>query len=386
MMLLDRDPSAEVLTAGDVPTTLELIGREGETADLLILDLNLPGVEGTELMEEIVRRQPMLKILVLSGLTDRGRIMRVLQLGAAGFVPKSLDTDMLTNAIEFVLRGGVFIPSKLLAESQREGFFSETARSLPHLSSNAPKLTDRQKDVLMLLAKGAPIKPLLYGGYSTLSLGYIGLYELTYLMTGKSHTTEEGQAFALEVMNHLNETVLRWRAETNIGFALYGTPAESLCYSFAEIDRERYGTVENVTDKGYYTNSYHVDVREDIDAFSKFQFESQFQSISKGGCISYVEVPNMQDNLEAVMSVLQFIYDNIMYAELNTKSDYCQCCGYDGEIKIVEDDGKLVWECPKCGNRDQNKLNVARRTCGYIGTQFWNQGRTQEIKDRVLHL
>ena len=240
-----------------------------------------------------------------------------------------------------------------------------------------------QYGALARLKKDEPIDKLLYGGYSTLSLGYIGLYELTYLMTGKSHTTEEGQAFALEVMNHLNETVLRWRAETNIGFALYGTPAESLCYSFAEIDRERYGTVENVTDKGYYTNSYHVDVREDIDAFSKFQFESQFQSISKGGCISYVEVPNMSNNLTALEDVIHFIYDNIQYAEFNTKSDYCQVCGYEGEIRINDN---LEWECPVCGNRDQRKMNVVRRTCGYLGENYWNVGKTKEIRSRVMHL
>ena len=240
-----------------------------------------------------------------------------------------------------------------------------------------------QYGALARLKKDEPIDKLLYGGYSTLSLGYIGLYELTYLMTGKSHTTEEGQAFALEVMNHLNETVLRWRAETNIGFALYGTPAESLCYSFAEIDRERYGTVENVTDKGYYTNSYHVDVREDIDAFSKFQFESQFQSISKGGCISYVEVPNMSNKLTALEDVIHFIYDNIQYAEFNTKSDYCQVCGYEGEIRINDN---LEWECPVCGNRDQRKMNVVRRTCGYLGENYWNVGKTKEIRSRVMHL
>ena len=240
-----------------------------------------------------------------------------------------------------------------------------------------------QYGALARLKKDEPIDKLLYGGYSTLSLGYIGLYELTYLMTGKSHTTEEGQAFALAVMNHLNETVLRWRAETNIGFALYGTPAESLCYSFAEIDRERYGTVENVTDKGYYTNSYHVDVREDIDAFSKFQFESQFQSISKGGCISYVEVPNMSNNLTALEDVIHFIYDNIQYAEFNTKSDYCQVCGYEGEIRINDN---LEWECPICGNRDQRKMNVVRRTCGYLGENYWNVGKTKEIRSRVMHL
>ena len=240
-----------------------------------------------------------------------------------------------------------------------------------------------QYGALARLDKGETIDKLLYGGYSSISLGYIGLYELTYLMTGKSHTSEEGQAFALAVMNHLNETVQRWKAETNIGFALYGTPAESLCYRFAEIDRERYGTVENVTDKGYYTNSYHVDVREDIDAFSKFQFESQFQSISKGGCISYVEVPNMSNNLTALEDVIHFIYNNIQYAEFNTKSDYCQVCGYEGEIRINDN---LEWECPVCGNRDQRKMNVVRRTCGYLGENYWNVGKTKEIRSRVMHL
>ena len=240
-----------------------------------------------------------------------------------------------------------------------------------------------QYGALARLDKGETIDKLLYGGYSSISLGYIGLYELTYLMTGKSHTTEEGQTFALAVMNHLNETVQRWKAETNIGFALYGTPAESLCYRFAEIDRERYGTVENVTDKGYYTNSYHVDVREDIDAFSKFQFESQFQSISKGGCISYVEVPNMSNNLTALEDVIHFIYNNIQYAEFNTKSDYCQVCGYEGEIRINDN---LEWECPVCGNRDQRKMNVVRRTCGYLGENYWNVGKTKEIRSRVMHL
>ncbi len=240
-----------------------------------------------------------------------------------------------------------------------------------------------QYGALARLDKGETIDKLLYGGYSSISLGYIGLYELTYLMTGKSHTSEEGQTFALAVMNHLNETVQRWKAETNIGFALYGTPAESLCYRFAEIDRERYGTVENVTDKGYYTNSYHVDVREDIDAFSKFQFESQFQSISKGGCISYVEVPNMSNNLTALEDVIHFIYNNIQYAEFNTKSDYCQVCGYEGEIRINDN---LEWECPVCGNRDQRKMNVVRRTCGYLGENYWNVGKTKEIRSRVMHL
>ena len=240
-----------------------------------------------------------------------------------------------------------------------------------------------QYGALARLDKGETIDKLLYGGYSSISLGYIGLYELTYLMTGKSHTTEEGQTFALAVMNHLNETVQRWKAETNIGFALYGTPAESLCYRFAEIDRERYGTVENVTDKGYYTNSYHVDVREKIDAFEKFTFESQFQKISTGGCISYVEIPNMRHNLEAMEDVVRFIYDNIQYAEFNTKSDYCQVCGYEGEIRINDN---LEWECPVCGNRDQRKMNVVRRTCGYLGENYWNVGKTKEIRSRVMHL
>lgn len=240
-----------------------------------------------------------------------------------------------------------------------------------------------QYGALARLDKGETIDKLLYGGYSTISLGYIGLYELTYLMTGKSHTSPEGLAFALQVMKHLKETILRWRAETNIGFALYGTPAESLCYRFAKIDKERYGTVENVTDKGYYTNSYHVDVREDIDAFTKFQFESQFQAISSGGCISYVEVPNMGHNLTALEDVIHFIYNNIQYAEFNTKSDYCQVCHYDGEITINDN---FEWECPICGNKDHRKMNVVRRTCGYLGENFWNEGKTKEIRARVMHL
>lgn len=240
-----------------------------------------------------------------------------------------------------------------------------------------------QYGALARLEKGETIDKLLYGGYSSISLGYIGLYELTYLMTGKSQTTREGLQFALKVMQHLKDSVMRWRSETNIGFALYGTPAESLCYRFAEIDRERYGTVENVTDKGYYTNSYHVDVRENIDAFTKFQFESQFQAISSGGCISYVEVPNMSQNLTALEDVVHFIYDNIQYAEFNTKSDYCQVCNYDGEIKINDN---YEWECPVCGNKDHRKMNVVRRTCGYLGENFWNVGKTKEIRSRVLHL
>ena len=240
-----------------------------------------------------------------------------------------------------------------------------------------------QYGALARLKKGETIDKLLYGGYSSISLGYIGLYELTLLMTGKSHTTEEGQEFALQVMRHLKETVMRWREETNIGFALYGTPAESLCYRFARIDKERYGTVKDVTDKGYYTNSYHVDVRENIDAFAKFDFESQFQALSTGGCISYVEIPNMRNNLPALESLVKYIYNHIQYAEFNTKSDYCQVCGYDGEITINKD---LEWECPCCGNKDHKLMNVVRRTCGYLGENFWNEGKTKEIKSRVLHL
>ena len=243
-----------------------------------------------------------------------------------------------------------------------------------------------QYGALARLKKGEKIDKLLFGGYSTISLGYAGLYECVKYMTGKSHTDAGAKPFALSVMQHMNDKCNEWKKAENIDYSLYGTPLESTTYKFAKCLQKRFGIVPGITDKNYITNSYHVHVSEPIDAFTKLKFESEFQRLSPGGAISYVEVPNMQDNLEAVISVLQFIYDNIMYAELNTKSDYCQCCGYDGEIKIVEDDGKLVWECPKCGNRDQNKLNVARRTCGYIGTQFWNQGRTQEIKDRVLHL
>ena len=243
-----------------------------------------------------------------------------------------------------------------------------------------------QYGALARLKKGEKIDKLLFGGYSTISLGYAGLYECVKYMTGKSHTDAGAKPFALSVMQHMNDKCNEWKKAENMDYSLYGTPLESTTYKVAKCLQKRFGIVPGITDKNYITNSYHVHVSEHIDAFTKLKFESEFQKLSPGGAISYVEVPNMQDNLEAVMSVLQFIYDNIMYAELNTKSDYCQCCGYDGEIKIVEDDGKLVWECPKCGNRDQNKLNVARRTCGYIGTQFWNQGRTQEIKDRVLHL
>ena len=227
------------------------------------------------------------------------------------------------------------------------------------------------------------IDPLLENGYCTMSLGYIGVYEMTKLMIGESHTSEKGQEFALKVMHHLKDTVDRWKAKTGIGFGLYGTPAENLCYRFAKIDKEKFGNIKDVTDKGYYTNSYHVDVREPIDAFSKLAFESQFQKISTGGCISYIEIPNMQDNLEALEQLVKFIYDNIQYAEFNTKSDYCHVCGYDGEIKINDDN---QWECPNCGNRDQNKLTVVRRTCGYLGLHFWNEGKTKEMKQRVLHL
>ena len=252
------------------------------------------------------------------------------------------------------------------------------------LSDAAPILW--QYGALARLKKGEPIDKLLYGGYSTISLGYAGLYECCKYMTGKSHTDPAAKPFALSVMQHMNDKCNEWKNAENIDYSLYGTPLESTTYKFAKCLQKRFGIVPGITDRNYITNSYHVHVTEQIDAFTKLKFESEFQRLSPGGAISYVEVPNMQDNLEAVIKVMQFIYDNIMYAELNTKSDYCQVCGYDGEIKIVEDDGKLVWECPKCGNRDQNKLNVARRTCGYIGTQFWNQGRTQEIKDRVLHL
>ena len=240
-----------------------------------------------------------------------------------------------------------------------------------------------QYGAIARLPKGASIEPLLYGGYSSISLGYIGLYELTKLVTGVSHTQPGGSEFALKVMNRLRKACDDWKAETNIGFALYGTPAESLCYRFARIDKERFGTIPDVTDKGYYTNSYHVDVREKIDAFDKFTFESQFQRVSTGGCISYVEIPNMRHNLEALKDVVRFIYDNIQYAEFNTKSDYCQCCGFDGEIEINEE---FQWECPACHNTDQSKMNVTRRTCGYLGENFWNVGKTKEIKARVLHL
>ena len=252
------------------------------------------------------------------------------------------------------------------------------------LSDAAPILW--QYGALARLKKGEPIDKLPYGGYSTISLGYAGLYECCKYMTGKSHTDPAAKPFALHVMQHMNDACTKWKEQHNIDFSLYGTPLESTTYKFAKCLQKRFGLVPGITDRNYITNSYHVHVTEQIDAFTKLKFESEFQRLSPGGAISYVEVPNMQDNLEAVIKVMQFIYENIMYAELNTKSDYCQVCGYDGEISIVQEDGKLVWECPKCHNRDQNKLNVARRTCGYIGTQFWNQGRTAEIKDRVLHL
>ena len=257
-------------------------------------------------------------------------------------------------------------------------------RLMGTLSDAAPILW--QYGALARLKKGETIDKLLVGGYSTISLGYAGLYECVKYMTGHSHTEKEGTPFAMAVMQRMNDKCAEWKAESDIDFSLYGTPLESTTYKFAKCLQRRFGIIPGVTDKGYITNSYHVHVSEEIDAFDKLKFEGMFQQLSPGGAISYVEVPNMQDNLKAVIRVMQYIYDNIMYAELNTKSDYCQVCGYDGEIKIVEDDGKLVWECPHCGNRDQEKMNVARRTCGYIGTQFWNQGRTEEIRDRVLHL
>ena len=252
------------------------------------------------------------------------------------------------------------------------------------LSDAAPILW--QYGACARLKKGEPIDKLLFGGYSTISLGYAGLYECVKYMTGKSHTDPSATPFALEIMNALNAACKKWKAQHNIDFSLYGTPLESTTYKFAKCLQKRFGVVEGITDKGYVTNSYHVHVTEPIDAFKKLEFEAQFQHLSPGGAISYVEVPDMQNNLDAVLEVMKFIYDHIIYAELNTKSDYCQVCGWDGEIEIVEQDGKLIWRCPKCGNTDQDKMNVARRTCGYIGTQFWNQGRTQEIKDRVLHL
>ena len=253
------------------------------------------------------------------------------------------------------------------------------------LSDAAPILW--QYGALARLEKGEPIDKLLYGGYSTISLGYAGLYECVKYMTGRSHTDAEAKPFALKVMQHMNDACKGWKEKHNIDFSLYGTPLESTTYKFAKCLQNRFGMIPGITDKSYITNSYHVHVSEEIDAFTKLAFEAEFQQLSPGGAISYVEVPNMQQNIDAVLQLMEFIYDNIMYAELNTKSDYCQCCGYDGEIEIRDDaDGKLVWVCPNCGNTDQAKMNVARRTCGYIGTQYWNQGRTQEIKDRVLHL
>ena len=252
------------------------------------------------------------------------------------------------------------------------------------LSDAAPILW--QYGACARLKKGEPIDKLLYGGYSTISLGYAGLYECVKYMTGKSHTDPSSTPFALEIMHKLNAACKTWKAQHNIDFSLYGTPLESTTYKFAKCLQKRFGVIEGITDKGYITNSYHVHVTEPIDAFKKLEFEAQFQHLSPGGAISYVEVPDMQNNLDAVLEVMKFIYDHIIYAELNTKSDYCQVCGWDGEIEVVEEDGKLIWKCPQCGNTDQDKMNVARRTCGYIGTQFWNQGRTQEIKDRVLHL
>ena len=258
-------------------------------------------------------------------------------------------------------------------------------RLLGTLSDSAPILW--QNGAIARLAKGEKVDKLLYNGYSTISLGYAGVYEMTRYMKDASHTSPEGKEFALKVMEKLNEACNKWKKEENIDYSVYGTPLESTTYKFSKCLQKRFGLIEGVTDRNYITNSYHVHVSEKIDAFSKLKFESDFQKLSPGGAISYVEVPNMSNNVEAVISIMQYIYDNIMYAELNTKSDYCQCCGFDGEIKIVTDeDGKLVWECPNCGNRNQDKMNVARRTCGYIGTQYWNQGRTQEIAERVLHL
>ena len=265
-----------------------------------------------------------------------------------------------------------------------QGLLCRHERLKGTLSDAAPILW--QYGALARLPKGEPIDKLLFGGYSTISLGYAGLYECVKYMTGKSHTDEEAKPFALQVMQHMNDACKQWKAMHNIDFSLYGTPLESTTYKFAKCLQKRFGKIPGVTDKSYITNSYHVHVAEEIDAFTKLRFEADFQQLSPGGAISYVEVPNMQQNIDAVLELMQFIYDNIMYAELNTKSDYCQCCGYDGEIEIRERDGKLEWVCPNCGNDDQNKMNVARRTCGYIGSQFWNQGRTQEIKDRVLHL
>ena len=257
-------------------------------------------------------------------------------------------------------------------------------RLLGTTSDAAPILW--QYGALARLKKGETIDKLLYNGYSTISLGYAGLYECVKYMTGKSHTDPAATPFALDIMQKMNDKCKEWKTAENIDYSLYGTPLESTTYKFAKCLQKRFGVIKGITDKGYITNSYHVNVTEEIDAFTKLEFEAQFQHLSPGGAISYVEVPDMQDNIPAVLEVMKFIYDHIIYAELNTKSDYCQVCGWDGEIQIVEEDGKLIWKCPQCGNTDQDKMNVARRTCGYIGTQFWNQGRTQEIKDRVLHL
>lgn len=257
-------------------------------------------------------------------------------------------------------------------------------RLIGTLSDAAPILW--QHGALARLKVSEPITPLLYNGYSTISLGYAGLYECVLAMTGKSHTDPSVTPFALRIMQKMNDKCAEWKAAEHIDYSLYGTPLESTTYKFAKCLQKRFGLIEGITDHGYITNSYHISVRENIDAFSKLSFEAQFQKLSPGGAISYVEVPNMQQNIAAVVAIMQHIYENIMYAEINTKSDYCQVCGYDGEIQIVEEDSKLLWECPVCKNRDQHKLNVARRTCGYIGSQFWNQGRTQEIRDRVLHM
>jgi ribonucleoside-triphosphate reductase len=267
----------------------------------------------------------------------------------------------------------------------RKALMARHERLKGTLSDVAPILW--QNGALARLKKGEPIDKLLYHGYSTISLGYAGLCEMTRRMKGVSHTEPEGTEFALKVMQRLNDACKKWKEETDIDFSLYGTPLESTTYKFAKCLQKKYGIIPGVTDKNYITNSYHVHVTEEIDAFEKLKFESQFQALSPGGAISYVEVPNMEDNIDAVLTIMEYIYDNIMYAELNTKSDYCQVCGFTGQIQIVNDeDGKLVWECPNCGNRNQDMMNVARRTCGYIGTQFWNQGRTQEIQERVLHL
>ena len=288
--------------------------------------------------------------------------------------------DSTTATNTYVVQGNLLLTTG--TEANLKSVVQNLYNALKNVKSDSSPI-HWQYGAIARLPKGAPIEPLLYGGYSSISLGYIGLYEVTKLMKGCSHTQPGGTEFALRLMNRLRRACDDWKKETNIGFALYGPPAESLCYRFARIDKERFGTIPDVTDKGYYTNSYHVDVREHIDAFEKFTFESQFQKISTGGCISYVEIPNMRHNLEALKEVVRFIYDNIQYAEFNTKSDYCQVCGYDGEI-IINDDNQ--WECPACHNKDQTKMNVTRRTCGYLGENYWNVGKTKEIKSRVLHL